>query len=205
MVTCSSRRRCHSSGWLSACTTHALQWRRPVWRPTLQPMSPPPKTPLLEQMGLVLLLVQTAEDLLRLSMTFVIQKAGATGETLLSQETEEAAKTIGYFLVQLRHRVDVDPAVDAELRIFLELRNTFVHRLRSVPGWGLAPDQYDASSAFVLRVASSAWRVIQMFAALIRAWQNQIALRTDFDEHPVLQEIERAYGPVVEILFQAKT
>lgn len=58
-------------------------------------------------MGVAVLLLQTAEHLIRVCMTFVIQKGSPlTLETLQSQEEDERNRTLGYFLAELRKRAD---------------------------------------------------------------------------------------------------
>src|ERR1700744_1013441 len=85
-------------------------------------------------LGATLLIVQTAESVLRTCMTYALPKGGAitTVEDLERQTAEEAKKTLGYFLSQLRYRVDVEPQFDAELSDFLDLRNQMIHHLNKV-------------------------------------------------------------------------
>src|SRR5947207_15392683 len=86
--------------------------------------------------GVALLLLQATEKVIRLCMTFVLQKTSSlTLESLLGQEDSERTKTLGYFLAQLRKRTDLDAEFDALLTDFLRNRNDFIHDLSRIPGW----------------------------------------------------------------------
>src|SRR5581483_11635890 len=82
----------------------------------------------LAAIAVALLLAQTAERVIKLCMTFVLQKASPlTLELLEHQERAERRKTLGYFLSELRKRADLSPGFDVLLEDFLEKRNILVH------------------------------------------------------------------------------
>ena len=87
----------------------------------------------LATIGATLLLVQSAEKIVQGCMRWTLPRQGITTlEDLERQTAEEAKKTLGYFLDQLRRRAAVEELFDADLKEFLEKRNTFVHHLSSV-------------------------------------------------------------------------
>jgi len=74
---------------------------------------------LLARIGAAVVLARTAEQLIRLVMTFVLQKdSPLTVEKIERQSRDERRKTLGYFLAQLRRRADLDPEFDALLDAF---------------------------------------------------------------------------------------
>jgi hypothetical protein len=83
-----------------------------------------------------LILLQTAEKIIRFCMTFVFQKQTPfTYELLQQQEQAERKKTIGYFLSELRKRATVDESFDLLLEGFLLNRNNFIHDLSRFQAW----------------------------------------------------------------------
>lgn len=93
-------------------------------------------------MGVALLLLQTSERVIRLCMTLVLPKHEAiTLELLQQQEESERCRTLGYFLTELRKRVDIDAQFDLLLIDFLKNRNDFIHDLSRVPDWGFEKAQ----------------------------------------------------------------
>jgi hypothetical protein len=68
------------------------------------------KREVLALLGATLMLVQTAEGVLKTCMTYALPKGGSLTLELLERQTaEEAKKTLGYFLDQLRRPADVLP------------------------------------------------------------------------------------------------
>src|ERR1700677_2179872 len=110
----------------------------------------------LAAMGATLLLVQLAERVVQGAMRWALPRHGIrTLEDLERQTAEEAKKTLGYFLDQLRRRASVEEQFDADLHEFLDKRNTFAHNLASVEGLNFdTVDGLDVASNFVLRLAS---------------------------------------------------
>jgi hypothetical protein len=87
----------------------------------------------LEAMGVALFMLQSAEKVIRLCTTFVLQKSSPlTLDLLQQQEESERAKTLGYFLSELRKRVSVHESFDSLLTDFLNNRNDFIHDLSRV-------------------------------------------------------------------------
>jgi hypothetical protein len=159
---------------------------------------------LLARLGATLLNIQTAEKIIRFCLTYVIQRQELTVESLQTQEADEARKTIGYFLAELRKRVEVEVAFDEVLRQFLNLRNIVVHNLDKEPRWGLEKANYESSAEFLDQVSDVTWEVINVFAGLMRAYQRQTGIKTSFDNDDVLVEIEQKYADRASQIFFSK-
>lgn len=142
----------------------------------------------LARMGEILLSIQDAEESLRFTMTFVLQKdGGLTLEKLEAQTAHEQSKTIGYFLGQMRHRVDVHPGVDAKFVAFLTLRNQMIHHIRDVPGWGLStPEELSSANDFLTEVHVASTWVRFFLGGLMKSWASQVGLVTKHDDQPEL-------------------
>ena len=165
------------------------------------------KKEVLEAMGVALLLLQTAEKVIRLCTTFVFQKdSPLTLDLLKQQEDVERTKTMGYFLSELRKRVSVHESFDAVLRDFLRNRNNFIHDLSKVPHW----DFYTAETSieakrFVFALIQQTEKVLKVFAGLILAWQEQAGMSEPLSpSHEWFAEVEKTYKPLVDGLFYAK-
>jgi len=157
-------------------------------------------------MGTALLLLQTAERVIRLCMTLVLPKHQVlTLEQLHQQEESERNKTLGYFLAELRKRAVVDATFDSLLKDFLKNRNDFIHDLSRVPEWGFtSPSEVVASKAFVYRLINQSEKVTKVFSGLIRAWQEQAGFDSPVPEHEFFDDIDRSYKPFVDHIFLAK-
>jgi antitoxin component of RelBE/YafQ-DinJ toxin-antitoxin module len=159
----------------------------------------------LEAMGVALLVLQSTEDVLRLCMTFVIQKKKLTLESLQQQEEIERNKTIGYFLSQLRHRVSVHPKFDSLLKDFLKNRNDFVHNLEQVPGWSMKSSEGRAAAKkFIYLLIEQANKVQQVFVGLLLAWQEQTGISVPLPDHEWFSKVASAYKPLADCIFRAK-
>jgi hypothetical protein len=160
----------------------------------------------LAAVGATLLLVQSAEKVVQGCMKWTLPRHGITTlEDLERQTAEEAKKTLGYFLDQLRHRAAVEELFDADLKEFLEKSNTFVHHLSSVVGLNFETVQgLDVASNFVLRLATLSNHVTRVFMGLMRLWQQQIGMRDDFADNEFFRHIDEEYRPLAEKTFFRK-
>jgi hypothetical protein len=157
-------------------------------------------------LGATLRMVQMAERMLRACMTYALPKGGVTtADTLEEQTTEEAKKTLGYFLGQLRRRVDVEPGFDIELSDFLDLRNRLVHDLDSVEGIDFATlEGRVIADAFIRTTATKSVHIIKVFTGLLRSWAEQVGIQVEMPDKfgaNVFDEIDTIYKPMVEELF----
>lgn len=155
----------------------------------------------LARVGETLLMVQNAEASLRFVMTFVIQQGGQ-GMDLAKYEAQtkaERRKTIGYFVSQLRRRVDVEPTTDARLSTFLDMRNLFVHKLDEVPGWGL-DDQASlaASNDFLTDLLATSFYIYLWLAGISKSWARQVGVTTKYDDEEIIRIIDEHFVPLAE-------
>lgn len=158
-------------------------------------------------MGVALLLLQTAEKVIRLCTTLVFQKSTPITLDLLQQQEEaERTKTMGYFLSELRKRVNVDESFDVVLRDFLKNRNDFIHDLSRVPLWDFhTAETATEAKRFVFSLIQQTEKVLKVFAALILAWQEQVGMSERLHpNHEWFAEVEKTYKPLVDHLFYAK-
>ena len=147
--------------------------------------------------GATLLLVQTAERVMRTCLKYALPKGGVlTADLLERQTTEEAKKTLGWFIGQLRRRIVVLPEFDAELADFLDQRNQFVHHLDTLKGIDFETQNGRAvAGLFAQRLATKAVHVTKVFTGFLRSWAEQIGMEDGIDESEYLAEIDSIYKP----------
>ena len=161
----------------------------------------------LMRMGAALVLVQSTEQLIRLCMTYVLQKdSPLTIEKYEKQTREERKKTLGYFLGELRKRADLDEHFDALLETFLEERNILVHSVDDIPGWNLSTlEGCNIAGAFVDRFIRKTIEVHKVFLGLMRAWQEESKIDTPLPLGcKFFAEIDADYKTRVDDLFFEK-
>ena len=146
---------------------------------------------LLMRMGVCLLLVQQAESLLRFCLTFVLQKQSPlTLELIESQKEAEKKKTLGFFLIELRKRADLDDRFDSMLSDFLTRRNQFVHNITDLEGWDRSTEAGQlVARNFIDTLTRQAIEISNTLTGLVMTWQKQ----TGFDV-PVPKELEEIVG-----------
>jgi hypothetical protein len=160
----------------------------------------------LAAVGVTLLSVQSAEKVVQGSMRWALPRQGITTlEDLERQTAEEAKKTLGYFLDQLRRRAFVEEQFDADLKEFLQKRNTFAHDLVSVEGINFNTiDGLGVANTFLFRLTSLPIHVTRVFMGLIRLWQQQIGMKDDFADNEFFRHIDEEYRPLAEKTFFRK-
>jgi len=161
---------------------------------------------ILAAMGVALLLIQTTEQLLRLCITFVLQKQSPlTLEALERQEKAERKKTLGYFIGELRKRAALQDDLDLLLDEFLEDRNTFVHHVSNVQGWDIRTENGRVvCSAFVGGLIRRTETIMKIFLGLTRAWQLQAHLPEVPELAASFPEVHTVYAPLVDHFFRPK-
>ena len=161
----------------------------------------------LAAIGGALVIVQMAEKMTKFCMQYVLQKGGVvlTYENLKSQQAEEAKKTLGFFLSQLRLRAEIDSTFDDQLKEFLTQRNQLAHDLTGVPGLGFHDrEKLEVAMEWAGKLSSLALHVHNVFMGLARAWQHEIGMRDDFAENEFFQEIDATFQPLVNQIFTKK-
>lgn len=163
---------------------------------------------LMARVGIALMHVQITERALRLITTFVFQKSSPImAEAIIAQTESERKKTMGYFLAELRKRVDLDRHFDSTLAEFLRRRNMLAHNLSDLPGWDT--DTHHGiylGRCFVNELLEMNDEVLKVFTGLIRAWQIQIGDTSNPPpvDHDFFKEVDARYVSLAEELFFAK-
>jgi hypothetical protein len=165
-----------------------------------------PQKNLLLHIGTTLIVVQMVEHMLRLTMTFVFQKTSPlTLEAVEVQKEAERKKTIGYFIAELKKRVDVDPSLEDGLSTFLTIRNQFVHNLSDIPGWDTETEEGQAvAMKFVGQLFNVSRTLLKVFAGLVRAWQEQVQMDIPVPANEFFEEVDTKYKPLLDELFASK-
>lgn len=156
--------------------------------------------------GIALNSAQSVEQILRLVMTFVLQKGDRLDLlTLEAQEAAERKKTIGYFLRELRKRAGIAPGLDKKLDSFLERRNLLAHNLHGVPGWGPKTAKGQAAGrAFLMRFIDDSHELLIIFVALANAWQKDALPGAALPRQDLVDELTKDHVPMLDELFFAK-
>ena len=157
-------------------------------------------------LGAVLLTLQSAEQVVKLCMIYVFPKErNPTLEQIEAQKSEDAKKTLGYFLGQLRKRVAIDTAFDETLREFLLLRNQFIHNLNTVPGFGFdTPEEISVVDSYTGRLFTLTREVHGVFLGAARAWQDQVGVSADLPDPEFFEYIDLVYKPLAGTLLVPK-
>lgn len=160
----------------------------------------------LAAIGGALVIVQMAERMIKHCMVYVLPPGGNLSlEKLESLKADEAHRTLGHFLRQLRQQVEIHPTFDERLKEFLTLRNQLAHNLSEVSGLGFeCPDEIVVTVEWAGRLSSLALQVHNVFLALTRAWQEQNGMRDNFPGHKFFQEIDMQFKPLLNHLFMEK-
>lgn len=162
----------------------------------------------LAAIAVALLLAQTAERVIKLCMTFVLQKSSPlTLELLEHQETAERRKTLGYFLGELRKRADLEPGFESLLEDFLERRNVLVHEFGGRDEYSLnTVEGLAGANAFLRDMIRITEEALKVFMGLVSAWQEQAGMGIGTPKgEPFFDEIEAVYKPMVNEVFYRKT
>jgi hypothetical protein len=160
---------------------------------------------MLAVIGSALLAVQTVEMTIKACLTYVLPKDGVLSlEAIEHQRHQERRKTLGYFLAELRKRVDVNASFDTELDDFLEKRNLLAHRLREVPGVDLNTERgCGAAIFFAAELVKLSKRVNSVLSGFLRAWQKQVGLPDGPGYEDLIPELDH-HAELVDYVFSEK-
>ena len=160
----------------------------------------------LTRAGLALVLVQTAERMLRHTLLLVIQD----GDALDLKRFQEGSvsldrKTLGQLMATLRARADLDDGFDDALREFLRDRNALAHDLERVEGFDLRSAKGRAvANAFLANLIENTETIIKILASLNLDWQKQTDIRTPVDDQ-IRRYIGEEYVGIADSIFFAKS
>lgn len=140
----------------------------------------------LAAIGTLVVVGQTAERLLDMILTFVIQDGEKlTLKRLIDVEKKHRRKTLGYFIREMKMRAEFDESIEDAFERFLENRNTLVHRFDKVRGHQLKTGQdLEAVGVFLSQLSNDTMTVITFCTALVHAWSEQTGIcKATLDEY----------------------
>jgi hypothetical protein len=161
--------------------------------------------------GSLLVLLQSAERLMNLTMTWVLRDTAIrTIEDIMRLEKENRKKTLGQFFSKLRQSFHVNAKFDALLTDFLNDRNLFVHSLITKFDLGTETGRITAHE-FIAKLSSEATLVLKIFSAFVQRWitatGGEPALRdssASFYASDFYQSLEADILPYVDVLVRPK-
>jgi hypothetical protein len=164
------------------------------------------RTEAIYHIGDTLLAIQATEHNLNNIAAYLIKtKALRSGSSRRpkSGRNDGRRPTLKNFLDQIRKRTNLYPQFDQQLKEFLALRNTFVHDLREVEGFGFLDDaQLRIAIEFTAKVYALTRHIHQITHSLIECFSDEIELPRDPDpSDPWLRELKQ-YHDEVDRLFR---
>ncbi len=160
-------------------------------------------------LGFVLAYIQTTERNFKFVTTYVLQSGEDLDlQRLQSIDSRERKKALGYFMAKIRERADLHPSLDTLMKSYLDNRNDFIHNQQDIPGWDLYSQAgVVVAKSFALNLLRQSHRINEILVALIMRWQEQTSIYPA-EETPgqeFFDDIERQYGPLVDVLFTTKS
>jgi hypothetical protein len=145
--------------------------------------------------GICLLQVQLAEQVLAWALESVLQDKTLTAEKLMEQTESERKRTLGDFLKELKTRAKIEHDFKDKLYRFLKLRNIFVHNVDEVQGWNLDTGEgRKIATAFVKELLRLAHLVTCVFL-LLPAVRAKMDFGKEVDD-PAHKLLERHFGSI---------
>lgn len=124
----------------------------------------------LMQMGGLLISLQTTEAMIKQSLSQVMNLTGPEFLKLLNEDK----RTLGAVLTELRKRTKIERTFDSILGDYLLRRNTFIHKVQTVPGWSLQTQEgLAAAQNFILKLHQLNETVFEVFVSLLQNWHQQ--------------------------------
>lgn len=159
-------------------------------------------------LGRMIGVMQTVEQMLRFTMIYIFQEAPPLNmEKLLSQQQRTAKRTVGQFMVELKKRVAIHPGFETVLDEFLALRNDVIHDHSRISGWDFKTDEGLQTVTNTLgRLLDRATTILKILTALMIDWSNQVGFNTDTDigkDEPFFIEVQESYIPMLQHMFAA--
>lgn len=124
----------------------------------------------LARIGALLLQIQRTELTINFCIKYTVPKSAKPSKDLFAADGRRPP--LGRLIAELHRRVVVADTFRATLAEYLDARNTFVHQIEFVTGWGLHTDEgRSVALAFLDRLEKLDREVSQAFAAMARSWQ----------------------------------
>lgn len=159
--------------------------------------------------GFTLTYLQSFERSIKFCTTFVLQGDGdLTWGRLQDIEKEERKKALGYFILEIRKRVQLHDRFDELISSVLRDRNDFVHNTDKIAGWDLrTPEGVAVARSFCMSLVRRAHTLNEIFATLFAQWSEQAKIRagTTTEQDTYFAEIQRRYGHLIGLLFVGKS
>jgi len=163
------------------------------------------KVHVLARIGLVLLRIQAVENVILLCLTFVFKNSTKQWDKLHAKDEATRKQTLGFFLTELRKRVELNKSFDKDLESFLSMRNTFVHRLSDVPGWDVETQAgLMAAHKFLTELDDTTDHVGKVFHAFVRLWENHNGIENTDSDHPYFKDVDETYLKILPTFFSPK-
>ncbi len=132
------------------------------------------------RIGLLLALLQQAEQAINVSLSWVFADQPVTLEQIAFFGRSKQKQTLGTLLRLLRERVNIDSHFDGLLTSFLQDRNRFVHRLFTERSFNInEPKNVPRIRKFVDSLTDRAVIVLAVFNAFIEIWAEEHDLADD--------------------------
>lgn len=157
----------------------------------------PEQSDLLTHIGLAMIVIQTAETALNVTVRLAFPRdSRVTLHGLEAQIEADRKKTLGYFVSELRKRANLHPLFEEHVARFLSMRNLLVHRISEIPGWDLSTDDgCRAGKAFAAELINRADTVSKVLAALMRQWQLKAGVDVPLPQIEFFEEVEENFLP----------
>jgi hypothetical protein len=157
--------------------------------------------------GKLLIATQGVEQLINHSLGFVMRfLQAATLDDIYALNEPEKKKTLGKLLRELRDRVSVEASFDSLLKSFLKNRNTFIHKMSSLPGWTLETEAgRRVAIKFLERYREELTQVNRIFVAFVREDGIRSGRQTPIPKgsESFVAVIDKLYVPLVSSLIAA--
>ena len=165
---------------------------------------------ILASVGFIVIGSQSAESLLKVLVTYVIQDGKPlTYDRIMKLDAAHRKRTLGFFIGEMQKRASFDPSIGDTLERFLESRNKLVHHFSDIPGHDLSTEaDLAAVGAFLDQLARDLQTVLVFCAALLHAWSEQTGIakgtiETHFPEdlQVVLEKIKTMSSEMNALIF----
>jgi hypothetical protein len=132
----------------------------------------------LAAIGTLVVVSQTAERMLKMLLTFVLQDGvPLTYERIMELDEHHRRKTLGYFIREMKKRATFEDSIDSSLERFLANRNRLVHHFDQVSGNDLeTPDDIAQVTAFLDQLWQDLESVLLFCSAMLHAWTEETGI-----------------------------
>jgi hypothetical protein len=174
------------------------------WRKERSMLSEKPsKDEIYKLIGTLLIATQWVEQIINDCLGSVIRflQIATIDELYVPNEKKKYKKTLGQLLKLLRERVSIEPSFDSLLKSFLMNRNTFAHRMLSLPGWTLETEAgRQVAIEFLERYREELTQVNRIFTAFVREDSRGLQIPIPHGSESFIAMVDKHYVPLVPFL-----